>query len=193
MSLEHIRRRLAAHNPARVQTSPVARAAVALILRPTADDLELLMIERATRVGDPWSGHMALPGGRQHADDTDIAHTAVRETAEEVGFDIDANGERLGALDEIQAVARDRPLSLVISPLVWTLQNPVELVPNHREVAEALWVPLSFLRSDAARGVYQRTLDNSTGTFPAFQYQRYTIWGLTHRILQGFFELIGSP
>ena len=41
------------------------RAAVALVLRPgDAGELELLLIKRADYEGDPWSGHVALPGGR---------------------------------------------------------------------------------------------------------------------------------
>jgi 8-oxo-dGTP pyrophosphatase MutT (NUDIX family) len=190
MNVEHIRRRLDAHTPARVQAAGAARAGVALVLQPSTDDIDLLMIRRATREGDPWSGHMALPGGRQHERDRDIIETAARETAEEVGVDLPAHGELLGALDELQAVARVRPLPLVISPLVWVLRRPVALVPNHVEVAEAVWVPLSFLRSDAARGTYERTLDGVGGSYPAFQYQDYTIWGLTHRILEGFLELM---
>jgi 8-oxo-dGTP pyrophosphatase MutT (NUDIX family) len=191
MSLDEIRRRLASYRPQRVNASDAAaRAAVALVLRPAREDLELLVIERAARAGDPWSGHMALPGGRRHAADPDIIHTAARETAEEVGIDVREDGELLGALDELHAIARRRPVDLVISPLVWALQRPLEPTLNRREVAAALWVPLSFLRSAAARGVYRRSLEGDDNTYPAFQYQGYTIWGLTHRILHGFFELI---
>jgi 8-oxo-dGTP pyrophosphatase MutT (NUDIX family) len=42
----------------------ILQAAVALIVRGDVD-LEVLLIKRARREGDLWSGHMALPGGRR--------------------------------------------------------------------------------------------------------------------------------
>ena len=48
-----------------VLSDPLRRAAVALILRDPGDaSLEFLLIKRADYEGDPWSGHVALPGGR---------------------------------------------------------------------------------------------------------------------------------
>jgi 8-oxo-dGTP pyrophosphatase MutT (NUDIX family) len=190
MTPEELRRRLAAHQSVRVAGTPAARASVAMILRPRALDADLLLIQRATRAGDPWSGQMALPGGRRAADDHDVIHTAVRETREEVGIDVREHGELLGTLDELHAVARHRPLELVISPSVWLLHEPVEPVPQPREVASTIWVPLSFLRSPEAHAVYRRTLDGVEEKFPAYLYQGYTVWGLTHRILDGFLHLL---
>jgi len=167
-----------------------ARAAVAMILRDCGDDTEVLLIQRAERDGDPWSGHMALPGGRRAPTDRDVIHTAARETHEEVGIDIQAHGEVLGALDELQAIARHKPMGLVISPIVWDLRTPVEPTPHSAEVDDTVWVPLSFLLSRAARGVYRRTLDGIEQEYPAYCYRGYTVWGLTHHILSRFVELL---
>jgi hypothetical protein len=49
-------------------------AAVAIILTPQPDSI--LFIRRADRSGDPWSGHMALPGGRRDPSDLDLAGTS---------------------------------------------------------------------------------------------------------------------
>src|SRR5258706_13265424 len=79
------------------------RAAVALVLSPSLADapaLSLLLVRRAERDGDPWSGHMALPGGHAHPSDVDLLHTARRETLEEVGIDL-TDAELLGRLDEV--------------------------------------------------------------------------------------------
>jgi 8-oxo-dGTP pyrophosphatase MutT (NUDIX family) len=190
MDVALVRSRLAAHRPFRVAGNPGARAAVAMLLRPRDDDADVLLIRRATRQGDPWSGQMAFPGGRRAPEDSDVIHTARRETREEVGIDLDASGELIGALDELHAVARHRPLDLVISPTVWFLRGAVEPVPHAEEVAGTVWLPLSFLRSSAARGVYRRTLDGVEQQFPAYRYEGYTVWGLTHRILEGFLRLV---
>ena len=45
------------------------RAAVAIMVREGSDATEMLMIRRATREGDPWSGHMGFPGGRRDPED----------------------------------------------------------------------------------------------------------------------------
>lgn len=191
MTVEDIRARLARHLPARIEDAKVARASVAIVLGAGAAGTQLLLIQRATRDDDPWSGHMALPGGRRDPDDADALATAVRETREEVGIDLSANAEPIGGLDELRAVARNRPLDLVISPMVFALHRPVTLALSPREVDSAVWVPLAFLASPGARATHRRTLDDISSEFPAFRYEHYTIWGLTHRILKGFLEIIG--
>ncbi len=191
MALAHIRKRLANYRPTLIDEPKVARASVALVLHEhNGDALDLLLIQRATRDSDPWSGHMAFPGGRRDPGDADVIHTARRETHEEVGLDLERDGEVIGRLDELRAVARHRPLDLVISPIVFALGRPAPLCPSPREVESALWVPLPFLTSAAARTTYTRTLDGITSDYPAFGYERYTIWGLTHRILDGFLEIV---
>jgi 8-oxo-dGTP pyrophosphatase MutT (NUDIX family) len=193
MRLEQIRSRLAAYRPAVIGEPTVARASVALVLREAAEAaVELLLIRRATRDDDPWSGHMAFPGGRRDPDDVDVVATATRETCEEVGLDLRRGASQIGRLDELRAVARHRPLDLVITPVVFELHGPAELRLSPREVESAVWVPLPFLASADARTSYARTLDGISSDFPAFRYRDYTIWGLTHRILDGFLELVGG-
>ncbi|HEV8049105.1 MAG TPA: NUDIX domain-containing protein, partial [Thermoplasmata archaeon] len=63
-----------------------AGAAVTIVLREGHKDVEALLIERAVREEDPASGHVALPGGREDADDATTRTTALRELREEVGL-----------------------------------------------------------------------------------------------------------
>jgi len=193
MELAHIRACVAAYRPRLIEEPYVARAAVALALAAAPGGVEVLLIERATRDDDPWSGHIAFPGGRRDPDDADAVATAVRETREEVGVDLLADGMFLGRLDELRATARHRRLDLVIAPIVFALRRPVALSPSPREVESAVWVPLAHLSSPDARGTYTRTVDEMTADFPALRYQHYTVWGLTHRILDGFLALIRPP
>jgi 8-oxo-dGTP pyrophosphatase MutT (NUDIX family) len=193
IGLASIREILALHRHERIGEPRVARAAVALVLADDAEDPEVLFIRRATRDGDPWSGHIAFPGGRRNPDDADMTVTALRETREEVGIDLAAYGEVIGKLDEIRAVARHRTLDLVISPIVFALSGRAPLELDPREVESATWVPLSFLAHPSSRAVHRRTLDGIESQYPAFRYDEYTIWGLTHRIVESFLEIIRRP
>jgi len=193
MRLETIRARLTPYQPSLIAEPKVARASVALVLAPADEGVELLLIRRATRDNDPWSGHIAFPGGRRDPSDPDPIATAIRETREEVGIDLVTDAEPIGRLDELRAIARQRPLDLVISPIVFSLRRPVTLALSAREVTGAVWVPLAFLASADARSTHRRTLDDVTSDFPALRYGDYTIWGLTHRILDGFLTIVGAP
>ncbi|GIW45391.1 MAG: coenzyme A pyrophosphatase [Candidatus Binatia bacterium] len=166
------------------------RAAVALVLRDGARGSEFIAIHRAHRSGDPWSGHMALPGGRQQPGDKTLIGTAIRETREEIGVDLERAGEVVAELDELRAVGRGQLLDLVIRPVVFVLRQPVDLLPNPREVQAALWIPLSALRHENTQRSFQPAPDRTA--LPAFEFRGYTIWGLTHRILSGFLDLLAS-
>lgn len=193
MDIASIRERLQDHRPNVVVDSDYARAAVALILRDGEEGAEFVTIHRSHRDSDPWSGHMALPGGRQDAGDHDLFATAARETHEEVGIDLHRHGELLGHLDDLRAIGRGRPLDLVISPFVCALTTPVHLVLNRHEVQNALWVPLAALQRREAQGRYRHTHDGQAMEHDAFVYQGYTIWGLTYRILREMLSLLPEP
>ncbi len=161
-------------------------AAVALLLRPRAE-LELLLIKRAQHESDPWSGHMALPGGRRESHDQDLLATALRETREEVGIDV-VRTASLGALDEVSPQTPRLP-PIVISPFVLVVDADAAASPAPEEVEIALWVPLRALADDRAADELILELEGMSRSFPAFRYGEHVIWGLTHRILQQFLAL----
>ena len=100
---------------------PSKRAAVAIGLRDGSAGPEILMIQRAVREGDPWSGHMGFPGGRK--DDTDASDEACakRETLEEIGFDLEAHARCICQLSDVNTGWRaDRP-EMLVAPFVLTV------------------------------------------------------------------------
>jgi 8-oxo-dGTP pyrophosphatase MutT (NUDIX family) len=189
--IARIARRIAARAPRAVEATGNERyAAIALTLRPSADgEPELLMIRRAEVEGDPWSGHIACPGGRMDPGDADLAHTAMRETLEETGVDLARDGRILGALDDVAPRTPALP-PLVIRPFVAVVSRD-SVITESDEVAEAFWVPLAaFLHGPSwgraevpIRGVGSREVD-------VFRYGQFVVWGLTHRALTQFLELV---
>lgn len=155
------------------------RAAVALLLREGNAGLEVLMIQRAERVDDPWSGHMAFPGGLVDARDRNSLAAAVRETKEEIGLDISAHAELIARLSELGAFAlRPYRRPLAVSPYVFALRTLPPLQLND-EVADVVWVPLSFLAEHSNRDSMQwRRIQ-----LPFYLWSGRRIWGLSLQML----------
>ncbi|MGE5727301.1 MAG: NUDIX hydrolase, partial [Gemmatimonas sp.] len=125
--LARLERALAPAGAALASPPNVRDAAVAAIFRiAEGDALELLMIERARYAGDPWSGHIAFPGGRRELRDATLLDTALRETREETGIDLLTFGRVLGALDRVNPVSPALP-PLSISPFVAHLTEDAPL------------------------------------------------------------------
>jgi 8-oxo-dGTP pyrophosphatase MutT (NUDIX family) len=162
-------------------------AAVAVLLRSN-EELEVLLIKRAEHEADPWSGHVALPGGRRDQADPDLLHTAIRETTEEVGITTRRELQLLGALDELSP-RNPRLPPLIIAPFAFAVPRDTTPTIDTREVEAAIWVPLSELRNESAASEILITLEGGSRSFPSLKYGDYVIWGLTHRILTQFLEM----
>ncbi len=156
----------------------MTRAAVAAILRPATAGPELLFIHRAEDPRDPWSGHMAFPGGKVDETDDGVLAAALRETREEVGLDLEREAIPVGRLSDVRAVGRGRPLSMVISPFVFELRTTPELRTNH-EVEAAVWVPVAFLADHANRETMPYNRYGLSLELPCYRFRGHLIWGLT--------------
>jgi len=164
---------------------PPVLAAVAVIVAPGPESV--LLIRRAERADDPWSGHMGLPGGRQDPADPDLLATAMRETVEEVGYELTSEG-LLGSLDDVWPRS-PAPRLIVVRPFVFAVAERPSVTLSG-EVAGAFWVPIAEL-SDPA--VYHDTVIAHRGLdliFPAYHLEQGVVWGLTERILTPLLELL---
>jgi 8-oxo-dGTP pyrophosphatase MutT (NUDIX family) len=190
LSLSEGQRRLADQLARRTpQLSPelngtATLAAVAVLLAPDPD--AILLIRRAERAGDPWSGHIGLPGGRPQVSDSDPCATAMRETVEEVGIPL-ARAQLIGQLDDVWP-RTPLPHIVVVRPFVFALETRPPTLPSD-EVAEAFWVTVEQLRDTS---IYRQTPITVRGNhlhFPAYHLGGDIVWGLTERILTNLFSI----
>lgn len=165
------------------------QAAVAAILREQGAETEALFILRAQKVGDPWSGHMAFPGGHRDPEDSDLQQTAVRETREELNVDLDRYARLLGPLEHVKANPRGANIDMVVAPYVYVLEGEPDIIPNY-EVADFHWGSLQKMFSGEALTSRDFQVQGGTKSFPGYGVEGEIVWGLTYRVLDHFFNLI---
>ncbi|MDE3053979.1 MAG: CoA pyrophosphatase [Gemmatimonadota bacterium] len=168
---------------------PVRYAATAATLRPGVSGPELLLIRRAQADRDPWSGHVAWPGGRMEPGDADLAATAVRETFEETGIDLARRGRLLGTLDDIHPRTPALP-PILVRPFVAAVAAGAAVTPS-REVAGFGWVPMAALLDEANWGTAPVTIRTvGVEERPVFRYGEFQVWGMTERMLRQLVDLL---
>lgn len=182
--------RVSTDAPVRADSRLAAVLALVRMVGEGGRNAELLFIKRADLSGDPWSGHIAFPGGRFDDTDKSLAETALRETHEELALDVQRHGALIGRLDDLAPLAQALP-PIIIRPFIGVVPPDIQFAPND-EVADAFWVPVSLLQSQAARGEYVITRAEATSRFPAYNVGPHVIWGLTERIVTQLLPLIAG-
>lgn len=152
-------------------------AAVSIIIR-NSESPRVLLIKRAERASDPWSGQIAFPGGKMQSGDKNAKDTAVRETMEEVGVDLEKAAKFLGYADTVTTHTG----TMDVVPTVFFLKQGVEVKPNE-EVASHRWVSLRDFLSPNGKSTYKFNYDGRNIEMPSYLVEDYVVWGLTHRIL----------
>ena len=147
------------------------------------------MIKRAEREGDPWSGHMAFPGGRMDKTDAHGYAVAVRETEEEVGLTLGPQDQCIGRLSDINARPHKGAFGMAVSPFVFRLEREVSFSPNY-EVAEVVWVPLEFLLDTDNREKMVWEFKGASISMPCYFFGERRIWGLSLMMLDELMDLV---
>ena len=188
ISLKSIESSLNNHTPEILSVADIHRAAVAAVLCEYDDGVELLFIERARVDGDPWSGHIAFPGGRKEDVDAGARETAERETLEELGLDL-GTGRYLGRLDDM--AAHIDPIK--VSGFVYHIDKTDTFMYSH-EVHKAFWFPLQGLIDTTRQKIYQVPGEIPTRLVPSIDLLgpgHTVLWGLTYRFVMQLMEMAG--
>ena len=158
-----------------------ANAAVALLLKHTVDDFKILLVKRAIRPKDVWSGQMAFPGGKREPNDANLKATAIRETLEETGIGI-AESRFLGVLGAVQPMVKS---NFLVLPFIAALDAEPEIKLNRSELDSYIWVPYKVMVQSNGK-----TALPNFGEVPAFILGNAVVWGMTYKILIDFIRIV---
>jgi 8-oxo-dGTP pyrophosphatase MutT (NUDIX family) len=167
-----------------VFTEQGADAAVALLLKKVGQDLEALFVKRVERPTDPWSGQIALPGGKRELKDKSLWDTVVRETLEEASIDLLTRCRFLGVMDVVRSAAK---LEIRVLPFVFLLQHEPTIRLSKAELEWFTWIPLDKLAKHKGFAKF------GFGESPAYIVGKTVIWGLTFRIVENLFLRLNQP
>ena len=159
-----------------------AQAAVVVLLRETNQGFQVLLVKRAKKTGDPWSGQTALPGGKRSSEDQNLKDTVVRETLEETGIDLLVGCRFLGVMDAVRST--QKPEMKILSFVV--LQETEQKINLNEELTQYFWTPLTEFPKNNG------TVNFSFGEHPAYHIENHIVWGLTYRILNKLLDLLSS-
>ena len=188
-TIEEVARRLEASTPWLDRNPARTAAAVALVLREADGDLEALFIRRAEHDDDPWSGHLAFPGGRIDPEDVDGRAAAERETLEEVALDL-SGARRLGRLSDVLGHAE----SIRVSAFVYAITGDPDLVPNY-EIREVFWSPLAHCQDPSRQAMQVFSYLDQSMPLPTVRLlddeRAPVLWGITYKFMDDFMGRIG--
>jgi 8-oxo-dGTP pyrophosphatase MutT (NUDIX family) len=171
----------------------IRQAAVAIVLSAATMGDELLLVRRATVDGDPWSGHLALPGGRREPVDATLEDTARRETLEETGIDL-SRSMCTARLTPVTPSSMAAP-AITIAPFVFRYEGDRGITMSC-EIVESWWIPVEELRREEAWTTTPVTIrDGSARQVRGFPWHGHVLWGLTERIIYEFLATVkqGQP
>lgn len=160
-------------------------AAVLMLVYPKDDLAHLALIVRNTYPG-VHSSQISFPGGKEELEDATLEITALRETEEEVGI----------AMDKIEVIRQCSeiyipPSNFLVTPYLGFSTENLQFVPNPDEVKRVLEFPIHQLLNDDI--IVQTKMTTSYATnidVPAFQVEKYVVWGATAMMLSELKELL---
>jgi len=161
-------------------TAERPRAAVAVLVRGLGTNVpQVLLGRRRQDPRDPWSGHLALPGGRRSPLDRDLLDTAVRECAEEAGIEC-ARSRAVCALPDIMA-GRVTGANTLVRPWLICVDSDQDTAEGDGEMVEWEWFPLKSLDDESLRTWIEPVKGLE---MPGVKRGEAILWGMTLRVLE---------
>jgi 8-oxo-dGTP pyrophosphatase MutT (NUDIX family) len=156
-----------------------ANAAVALLIKGVTNP-SILFVKRIQNPTDPWSGQIALPGGKRDGKDKNLKDTVIRETLEETGINLEQCCF-LGVMNVEKSTPRPE---IKVLPFIIFLEHEPAITLSERELEKYVWIPIEKLAKS------KTTITFSFGESPAYVINDTVIWGLTQRIIEELIQIL---
>ncbi len=183
---DHLRRVLPSLTKQLTGITSERRAGVLLIFYPKNGEAHILFTKRSQEVAE-HKGEISFPGGAYDTQDKTILQTALRESREELGLNVN-EFEILGELDDVYVP----PTRFLITPFVAFMNQPPKPKPSLLEISEVLEIPASELLNPSIFREEVREAAGMKRQLQFYSYGQYVIWGATARILRQFLDLVST-
>lgn len=154
-----------------------ATAAVLVALTGQPENPSVILTRRADHLSN-HSGEVAFPGGKWDLADTDLLHTALRETHEEIGLSSNFI-KPLATLPVFSPKSRE----MQVTPFVGLVEGDFSMVPEPAEIDSIFTTPLRHFLKQENYNYFDVLIMGEAFTFPCIDYQQHRIWGFTLRVL----------
>ncbi|MBL4868289.1 MAG: CoA pyrophosphatase [Pseudomonadales bacterium] len=159
------------------------QAAVLVPITNDSEEPQVLLTLRSAELSS-HAGEVSFPGGRQDDTDTSLEHTALRESFEEVGIP----KNQINVIGRLSS--RKSRYGLNVTPYVGILPKDLKLKTNPDELSCAFTVPLRFFAETTPSVIKTVPLNGVNYKVPSYQYNEFTIWGLTAVVLVELVNLV---
>jgi len=156
-----------------------AKAAVAILVKPTHDDLEFFLVKRAEADDDPWSGDIAFPGGKMNSRDNSLIDTAVREVLEETSIDLGGK-KPVGFMEPVYSWVRK---DMAVQPIVYRFDEYPNVTLNY-ELTKYFWASLTEITQGKTQAIVKGW------ETPVYVVKGEIVWGLTYRMIEKIVALL---
>lgn len=166
-----------------VQSDVLTPAAILIPIFEKDNQTHILFTKRTDKVSH-HKGQISFPGGKFDLTDKDLEETALRETYEEIGVET----KDINIIGKINNMITNT--SFIITPYIGTIPYPYDIKVSENEIDELIYVPVSHLLDKAFFREEQKYFNGQNITIYYYDYLKYTIWGVTGKILFDFLTLI---
>jgi 8-oxo-dGTP pyrophosphatase MutT (NUDIX family) len=169
----------------------VRHASVGILVAGARQNPSICFIRRAKWESDPWSEHIAFPGGSRTADENAL-ETLRRELQEEIGW-VAEDCPKPIKLPQLRIRLAGRERLLLLDAFVYRLEGTLPALRCGPEVATAFWIPVAELWS--LNNLHYHTLGDGSETliYPAIRTSHGVIFGITLRVLTLLSDQLGVP
>lgn len=140
------------------------------------NDFHIMLTLRTSHLRS-HAGQVSLPGGSADSTDTDITHTALRETEEEIHLP----PTQIQVIGKLPSLIM--PSAYHVTPVVGLVAPDAVVRPAPDEVAEIFYVPASILLEPSNYRINTMPFQGRERRFMEIQFGPYRIWGATAAIL----------